>query len=228
MKIGGLQKFTVTDYPGKISCIVFTIGCNFRCPFCQNSQLVTEEASQMPSEKVFEFLEKRKDQLEGVTVTGGEPLIQNGFFDFLEKVKGLGYDIKLDTNGSVPGELKRVVRKGLVDYVAMDIKAPVQEYEKACGVKVNRDKIEESIDYILGMDSYEFRTTAVPTIIDEKAIDQIAKRIEGAEKFYIQQFETKNTLDGDYSDLESFPEKKLKKFKEIAERYVQSCEVRNV
>jgi len=228
MKIGGLQKFTVTDYPGKISCIVFTIGCNFRCPFCQNSQLVTEEASQMPSEKVFEFLEKRKDQLEGVTVTGGEPLIQNGFFDFLEKVKGLGYDIKLDTNGSVPGELKRVVRKGLVDYVAMDIKAPVQEYEKACGVKVNRDKIEESIDYILGMDSYEFRTTAVPTIIDEKAIDQIAKRIEGAEKFYIQQFETKNTLDKDYSDLESFPEKKLKKFKEIAERYVQSCEVRNV
>ncbi len=228
MKIGGLQKFTVTDYPGKISCIVFTIGCNFRCPFCQNSQLVTEEASQMPSEKVFEFLEKRKDQLEGVTVTGGEPLIQNGFFDFLEKVKGLGYDIKLDTNGSVPGELKRVVRKGLVDYVAMDIKAPVREYEKACGVKVNRDKIEESIDYILGMDSYEFRTTAVPTIIDEKAIDQIAKRIEGAEKFYIQQFETKNTLDKDYSDLESFPEKKLKKFKEIAERYVQSCEVRNV
>ncbi|MFP4116477.1 MAG: anaerobic ribonucleoside-triphosphate reductase activating protein [Candidatus Aenigmatarchaeota archaeon] len=228
MKIGGLQKFTVTDYPGKISCIVFTIGCNFRCPFCQNSQLVTEEANEMPADKVFNFLEERPGQLEAVTVTGGEPLIQRNLFEFFGKVKDLGYDIKLDTNGSVPGELKRAVRKDLVDYVAMDIKAPIDEYEKACGIKVNTDEIEESIDFILGLDDYEFRTTAVPTIIDEKTIEEIAKRIEGAKKFYIQQFETKNTLDEDYQELESLPEKRLENFKEIAERYVQSCQIRNV
>ncbi len=228
MKFGGLEKFTVTDYPGKISCIVFTIGCNFRCPYCQNSQLVTEEIDEINEKDILSFLEKRKDQLEGVVLTGGEVLIQNGFIDFLEKVKEMGYDVKLDTNGSIPYSLKKVVRKELVDYVAMDVKAPIHQYEKACGIEVNTDKIEESIDYILGLDSYEFRTTAVPSIIDEEGMKEIAKRIEGAKKFFIQQFQPRNTLDRRYEDIDSFPMKKLEDFKEIAEEYVQNCEVRNV
>ncbi len=228
MKIGGLEKFTVTDYPGKISCIVFTVGCNFRCPFCHNKQLVTEEAEQIPEEDILGFLEKRKGQLEGVTLTGGEALIQSDLFDFLGRVKEMGYDIKIDTNGTIPETLKEVVRKRLVDYVAMDVKAPIDDYDRACGIKVNTDKIEESIDFVLGLESYEFRTTAVPTIIDGQAIEKIATRIEGAERFFIQQFKPRNTLDKGYMDIDGFKREKLEEFRNIAEKYVEECKIRNV
>ncbi len=228
MRIGGLEKFTVTDYPGKISCIVFTLGCNFRCPFCHNRQLVEEEANEIPEEEILEFLEEREGQLEGVVLTGGETLIQNGLFEFLEKVKDMNYSVKLDTNGSVPDSLKKVVRKGLVDYVAMDIKAPLSRYEEACGIGVRTDKIEESIDFILGLESYEFRTTAVPGLIDREAIRNIARRIDGAKKYFIQQFKPRNTLDDKYRKIESLPREELEGFREIAENYVQSCELRNV
>lgn len=228
MRIGGLEKFTVSDYPGKISCIVFTVGCNFRCPFCHNSQLVTEETDEIPEEEVLEFLEKRQGQLEGVVVTGGESLIQPGLFDFLERVKNMGYEVKLDTNGSVPEALKEALKKDLVDYVAMDLKAPLEEYDKACGLEVNTDKIEESLDFVLGLDDYEFRTTVVPGLIDEEAIQKIAMRIEGARKFYIQQFEPENSLDPEYRNRDPLPVETLERMEAIAGRYVQDCELRNV
>ncbi len=228
MKIGGLEKFTVTDYPGKISCVVFTVGCNFRCPFCQNRQLVNGNVEEIDEEEVMDFLEKRQGQLDGVVVTGGEAMIQTGLIDFLERIKDMGYLVKLDTNGSVPETLEKTVRDGLVDYVAMDIKAPLSEYDRACGLKVNTDKIEKSIDFVMGLESYEFRTTAVPGIIDEEAVEKISKRIDWAKKFYLQQFRPKNTLDKEFEDIKPLPKEKLERFKEIAERYVQDCEIRNI
>ncbi|MFP4116001.1 MAG: anaerobic ribonucleoside-triphosphate reductase activating protein [Candidatus Aenigmatarchaeota archaeon] len=229
MKIGGLQKFTVTDYPGKVACIVFTTGCNFRCPFCHNRQLVLEGAEGMPEEKVLNFLGERKGKLDGVVVTGGEPTIQSDLVDFLEKVKELGYSVKLDTNGSIPEALEEVIEKNLVDYIAMDVKAPLDGYDKAGGVDVKTEKIKESIELIMdGMENYEFRTTAVPGLIDEEAVESIARTIEGAERFFLQQFEPKNTLDEKYEGIDKLPIEKLEKFKQIAGKYVKSCELRNV
>ncbi len=228
MKIGGLKKFTVTDYPGKISCIVFALGCNFRCPFCHNSHLVECKAEKIPTEKILGFLEERSGQLEGVVVTGGEPFIQGEIFEFLEKIKQLDYSVKIDTNGSLPEDLKNAVERSLVDYVAMDIKAPLDEYKKAAGIKVDRSKLEKSIDIIMNMENYEFRTTAVPGLIDEQSVEKIARRIDGAKNYFIQQFEPRNTLDPEYSKREKIPVKKLQGFKKTAERFVRNCKLRNV
>ena len=228
MKIGGLEKFTLTDYPGEISCIVFTVGCNFRCPFCHNTQLVTEEAEKTPEKEIFDFLRKRKGQLEGVVVTGGEPTVQSDLPGFLEKVKEMGYKVKLDTNGSISTALKEVLDKDLVDYVAMDVKASLSNYDAVSGVEVETKKIKESIELTMGEKSYEFRTTAVPGLIDEKEIKKISKEIEGAKNYFIQQFEPRNTLKEKYLKMESLSEEKLKKLRDTASKYVRNCEIRNV
>lgn len=228
MKIGGLQKFTLIDYPGKIACIVFTMGCNFRCPYCHNRELVEETAKEIPSQDLFDFLQKRKGQLEGAEITGGEPTIQSGLPKFLKRIKEIGYSTKLDTNGSVPEILQRLLEENLVDYIAMDVKASLENYGKAAGVEVDPEKIRRSIEIVKSAEDYEFRTTVVPGIVDGEGIKKIAEEIEGAERFYLQQFRPENTLDESYEEMEPYPEEKLKKFKEIAESYVKSCEVRNI
>ena len=141
MLIGGLQKMTMLDYPGKVACTIFTYGCNFRCPFCHNATLVIDEASLIPKEEILSYINKRKGILDGVVVTGGEPLLQNDIIDFLRELRESGLLIKLDTNGSYPEKLKEIIDLGLVDYVAMDIKNSRDKYELTTGTKIDIKKI---------------------------------------------------------------------------------------
>lgn len=172
MKITGLQKMTLLDYPGKVACTVFLGGCNFRCPFCHNSQMLDGSAQPvMTEEELFAFLKKRQGLLDGVCVTGGEPTLQPGLPGFLEKIRALGYKVKLDTNGYRPEVLKAVVEQGLVDYVAMDIKNGPQMYAQTAGVELDIEKIEQSILYLVSdRVDYEFRTTVVEPLHSEQDI----------------------------------------------------------
>lgn len=191
MKINGFQKLTLLDFPGKVACIVFTPGCNFRCPFCHNASLVTHiDGERIEEEEILSYLEKRQGLLDGVVVTGGEPTLQGDLADFLGKVKALGYAVKLDTNGTSPEKLKILVEKGLVDYVAMDIKNTAAKYPvtAGCGSAV-LGKVEESIDFLLADTvDYEFRTTVTAELHTPQDIGDIAKRIKGAKRYFLQNF----------------------------------------
>lgn len=226
MDIGGFQNLSLVDYPEKLSCIIWTRGCNFRCPFCYNKELVLfdkRKDSANKTESIFSFLKKRKGLLQGVVLTGGEPLLQKDIEDFIKKIKKLGYAVKLDTNGSFPDRLEKLIQKNLIDYVAMDIKASLENYPQATGVKVNIENIKKSIELIKALENYEFRTTAVPGIVDEKEIRKIGKLAKGAKKFVLQQFEPRNTLDKSYEKKKPYPTAKLKEFQKILEQYVDQC-----
>src|SRR3990172_8063647 len=165
MILGGFQKITLIDYPGKLATTVFTVGCNFRCPFCHNPELVDLKlVHNEESEKEFlAFLKKRKGKLEGVCITGGEPLIQPDIIDFIKKIKKLGFFVKLDTNGTRPDVLKKIIDAKIIDYIAMDIKNQLKFYDKTTGTKVDKNRIKLSVDLIMNSHiPYEFRTTAVP------------------------------------------------------------------
>ncbi len=195
MKIGGFQKTSLLDFPDKISAIIWTMDCNFRCPFCYNKQIVLGEANRIPDEEIFSFLEKRKGLLEGLVISGGEPLLQDDIISFAEKVKKLGYPIKLDTNGSCPEKLKELIDKKLVDYIAMDVKAPKNKYNELTGTKTDISKIEESIEIIKSdAPDYEFRTTFVPNLLKKEDIVEIAKWLDGAKRFYLQEFKNETPL----------------------------------
>ncbi len=175
IKIGGLQKTTFIDYPGKLACTVFLCGCNFRCPFCYSRELVLPEKiknqPKVKKKEFFNFLQERKGLLEAVVVCGGEPTINEDLPDFIKEIKKFGYLIKLDTNGSNPEMLQELINEKLIDYVAMDIKAPIEKYEKTVRVKVETEKIKESVKILKkGIIGYEFRTTVVPGIIDKDDI----------------------------------------------------------
>ena len=192
MVIQGLQKLTLLDYPGKVACTIFTAGCNFRCPFCHNASLVidTYKNQEIPEEELFSFLKKRTGVLDGVCVTGGEPLIQQGIEDLLLKIKELGYAVKLDTNGSFPDKLRRLVEQGLVDYVAMDIKNSQESYGKTIGIEeYDIENVNRSVQYLLrGNVPYEFRTTVVQELHRRSDFESIGRWIEGAQHYYLQQF----------------------------------------
>jgi pyruvate formate lyase activating enzyme len=191
MQINGFQKLTLLDFPGKVACIVFTPGCNFRCPFCHNASLVTHiDGERIEEEEILSYLKKRQGLLDGVVVTGGEPTLQGDLADFLGKAKALGYAVKLDTNGTSPEKLKTLVEKGLVDYVAMDIKNTAAKYPvtAGCGSAV-LGKVEESIDFLLADTvDYEFRTTVTAELHTPQDIGDIAKRIKGAKRYFLQNF----------------------------------------
>ena len=190
--ISGLQKLTLLDYPGTVACTVFTGGCNFRCPFCHNAALVRPEElnRENEEEQVLSFLKKRVGVLDGVAITGGEPLLHADMPAFLEKVRALGYKIKLDTNGSFPDRLIEIVRAGLVDRVAMDVKNAPELYAKTAGVAgLDLRPIERSKDFLLagGVD-YEFRTTVVRGLHTAESLVGAARWIEGAREYYLQQY----------------------------------------
>ena len=189
MKIGGFQKTSLLDYPEKISAIIWTVGCNFNCPFCYNKDLVTGNVGNIPEKEILDYLEKRKNMLEGLVISGGEPLMQKDITAFCEKIKKLGYEIKIDTNGTFPEKLQELVDKNLVDYIDMDVKAPKNKYDELAGKKVDIKKIQKSIEIIQksGLD-YEFKTTFVPGLLKQKDIIEIGKWLEGSKKFYLQQF----------------------------------------
>ncbi len=192
MNIQGLQKLTLLDYPGHVACTVFLGSCNFRCPFCHNALLVTREdenAGGMTDEDFFSFLKKRKGILDGVCITGGEPLLNSDIFEFIKKIRSYGLLVKLDTNGSMPDRLEALLDAGLVDYVAMDIKNAPTKYALTAGVDEYPAEIERSIDIIIKKaPEYEFRTTVVRELHEKENIIKIANRIKNAKKYFLQSY----------------------------------------
>ncbi|MCH5151714.1 MAG: anaerobic ribonucleoside-triphosphate reductase activating protein [Clostridiales bacterium] len=230
MKFGGLQKLTLLDYPEHVACTIFTYGCNFRCPFCHNNSLVTVNFSNLElsdEDEVLRFLNKRKSMLEGVCITGGEPLLQVGIVEFITKVKQLGYKVKLDTNGAFPEKLKEIVQTGLVDYIAMDVKNSQEEYNKTAGCVVDMNAICQSVEFLKrGAVDYEFRTTVTGTFHNEHSIEMTAKWLSGAKRWYLQQFVASSDLID--STVTGCDEQTLKKYQGIAQKYVENTHIRGI
>lgn len=202
MRLGGIQKLTLLDYPGTVACTVFTLGCNMRCPFCHNALLVTktEEAEVYPEEEFFAFLNKRRGILDGVCVTGGEPLLQSDAGEFIAKIKALGYKVKLDTNGSFPDRLEEILKSGNVDYVAMDIKNSPEKYAETVGIPgFDVSKIQRSIEIIRSSGiEYEFRTTVVAPLHNGESIAGAAQMVKGSPKYFLQNFvDSGNLISGE-------------------------------
>ena len=230
MRISGFQKLTALDYPEKIACTVFTPGCNFRCGFCHNAALVTagELPEDIEAEEVFSYLRKRRGILDGLVLTGGEPLLQEGVADFLRKVKELGYLVKLDTNGAFPEKLEELLREGLVDYVAMDIKNSPDKYAHTCGLRlVDWSKIERSVAVIMRLaPDYEFRTTAVDCLHTEDDFYAMGKLIKGVKRWYIQKFVDSGALIG--KGFGAPTDGELRRFAEIASDFAKKVEIRGI
>ena len=205
MILKGLQKTTLLDFPGKLACTVFTGGCNFRCPFCHNASLVTRpsDVEEISTESFFSYVSKRKNLLDGVCITGGEPLLNKDIEDFIVRIRGLGLLIKLDTNGAFPDRLESLLDKGLIDYVAMDIKNSPEKYALTAGLKDGFDisAIQRSIDIIMKKaPDYEFRTTVVRELHDENDIRNITEWLQGARKYFLQKYvDSGDILCGGYS-----------------------------
>ncbi len=231
IEIGGLQKTTLIDYPGRLAATVFLCGCNFRCPFCYSRELVLpEEIKKQPkiSEKeFFDFLKEKKGLLEGIVICGGEPTIHQDLPDFIKKIKDLGYLVKLDTNGSNPEMLKRLIGEKLIDYTAMDVKGPKEKYDEAAGVKVDMRKIGESMAILKEEKvGFEFRTTVVPTIHAKEDIVKIAKWIGPAKKYYLQSFRPEKTVDPKFEKVKPYPKDYLPEIKEEISQFFEVCQVR--
>ena len=226
----GLQKLTLLDYPGKMACTVFTGGCNFRCPYCHNRSLVflNENDGEILTGDILDYLETRKKILDGVCISGGEPLLQKGIKDFIRKVKDLGMLVKLDTNGSSPDILKELIDEGLVDYVAMDIKQYPEKYLKTIGLEnFDLKEIERSKDLLLqGKVDYEFRTTVVREFHEIEDFAKIGEWIKGARRYYLQNFEDHGTCI--QSGLSEVGLPVLEKMAEAVRPYVQEVEIRGI
>jgi pyruvate formate lyase activating enzyme len=231
MQIRGWVKTSLIDYPGRIATVVFTSSCNFRCPYCQNSELVLhpESLPEIDPAEIFQLLTRRRGLIDGVVITGGEPTLQNGLQDFLQKVKELGLGAKLDTNGYRPQVLKDLWERELLDYVAMDVKAAPAKYSLAAGVPVDWRRIEESVRLISssGME-HEFRTTVVPGIVGPEDVEEMAKLIAGAKKYILQQFRPQVTLDPHYREIAPYPARTLLEMAKAAERWIGEVEVRGL
>jgi pyruvate formate lyase activating enzyme len=217
MRIGGLQKVTLIDYPGKIGATVFTQGCNFRCPYCHNPELVdpARYGELLPEEEVLAFLEKRRGKLDAVTVTGGEPTIQKDLDRFLEALKGMRYLVKVDTNGSNPDVLEMLIKRNLVDYLAMDIKGPLKKYEVIASASVDTSRIRRSIELITssGID-HEFRTTVVRSQLDPQDLRSVAKLITKARLYVLQHFVPAKTLDDSFLSASPYSPQELSTIQE--------------
>ena len=229
MNIGGFQKMTLLDFPGKVACTVFTVGCNFRCLFCHNASLVACKSNELYSENdVLSFLEKRRGLLDGVCITGGEPLMQKDIGEFIAKIRQMGYAVKLDTNGSFPDKLKQLVNDGMIDYVAMDVKNCMDKYSETAGAEtLDLSKIEESIDFLLeGRVGCEFRTTVVKEFHCTDDVDKLAQRIKGAKRYYLQNFVDSGELICE--NLHPVDRKTMEQMKETAEKYIENVSLRGI
>lgn len=228
MVLGGLQKLSLLDFPEHVACTVFTLGCNFRCPFCHNAPLVlTNDTPQYPVDDFFSFLEKRKGLLDGVAVTGGEPLLQKDIEGFLEKIKDMGYSVKLDTNGAFPEKLESILKNGLCDYVAMDVKNAKAKYEATAGCEGILPKAEKSVALLMeGRVPFEFRTTAVHELHEAEDFREIGRWISGTARYYIQQFQDSGNL---LQDGFTAPTKEeMEHYLQAAREFVPTAELRGI
>ena len=231
--IAGLQKMTLLDYPGKVACTLFLQGCNYRCPFCHNSELLCHDGEAFMTEEAFlAFLNKRIGLLDGVCVSGGEPTLYPGLEELLRRIKTLGFSVKLDTNGSRPDVLKTLVEKGLVDHVAMDVKNSPRQYGETTGIPgVSLEQIEESLRFLLSdAVSYELRTTVVEPLHDETSLLEMGQWLQSLvpEKkpgvLYLQKFVDRDTVI--FSGLSAPTEEKIARFQEVLMPFVESAKIR--
>ena len=230
MKIGGLQKVSLIDYPGLISACIFLQGCNFKCSYCHNPELVDPRLFQpcIKENEVLDFLNTRKGKLDAVTITGGEPTIQDDLAPFIKKIRKMKYAVKLDTNGSQPQIIKDLLEEKLLDFIAMDIKAPLGKYKDIVKTQVNPDSIKESIRLILKSNiPYEFRTTVVQSQLEEKDILQITKLIPRADCYVLQKFVPVKVLDKKFLKEKSYPEEKFQDIKKHIENKINSVLIRS-
>ena len=229
MKIHGLMKMTILDFPGKVACTVFLGGCDMRCPFCHNSELLDPEApAEMDENDLLAFLRKRQGLLDGVVFTGGEPLLRRDLPELMRKIREMGFLIKLDTNGNHPDRLIEIVEEGLVDYVAMDIKNSPEKYGETIGIPgFDITKVRKSVGFLLqGKVPYEFRTTIVRQFHDEESMRGIAEWIDGADRYYLQEFVDRETVK--YSGLQACSKEQMETFLEIVKTRVKEAELRGV
>lgn len=226
MRLSGLVKSSLIDYPARVSCVVFTQGCNFRCGFCHNPDLIPGGEGTLSEIEFFEFLEQRKGKLDGVVVTGGEPTIQTDLPNFLARIKDHGFSIKLDTNGGNPDVLERLIKSELVDFVAMDIKGPLKKYSQICRFDAVNN-IQKSIKIILDSGlPHEFRTTVLPAYHEVADFEKIGELIRGAQRYTVQGFRDDVVFDKSLVGSEKFGPDKLEQIAEIMKKYVSEVSIR--
>lgn len=226
MKIGGIQKFSTVDYPGYAVASIFTIGCNMRCGYCHNPELVLPEqyVGEIPSDEVLEFLASRRGLLDGVAISGGEPTMQEDLPEFIGRIKSMGFRVKLDTNGTNPEMVKLLIDQKLVDFIAMDIKGPLDKYVQIAARPVDLDAIQESIRLIKTID-HEFRTTIVRSQLELSDFEAIGKLVDGGRRFALQHFVPGNTVSPSFRGSETFTPKEMQDAKVIMSRHVSECVV---
>ena len=225
MILSGLQKLTLLDFPGRIATTVFTNGCNMRCPFCHNASLVVGRADMISEEEFFAFLESRRGRLGGVCVSGGEPTLNSDLPDFIKKIKSMGFEVKLDTNGTNPDMLDHLISEGLVDYVAMDIKSSEKRYSDVAGRCIDIDSIKRSIDILLsGKVDYEFRTTVAKPLFSTGDFTEIGKMIKGAKRYYLQGFLDSGDIVGE--GMSAYSEAEMKRFLSEITPFVSNSQIR--
>jgi pyruvate formate lyase activating enzyme len=239
MTIGGLEKMTLLDYPGQLAAVIFTKGCNFRCHFCYNPLLVwpEREADEKKYEKdysliseddLFLFLESRKGKLDGVVISGGEPTLHQDLPEFIKKIRAMGYKIKLDTNGTNPVMLQKLLDENILDYVAMDIKASPDKYEQVTGVKVDFSNLQKSVKMIISSTlPHEFRTTVVPGLLLLEDFEKMGEMIKGADAWYLQKFKSDVALvDRNLEKAHAYSDEEMLNMAKVGLNFVKICEVR--
>jgi len=229
LRIGGIQPCTLIDYPGKLACVIFTQGCVLRCKYCHNPELVEPKlfTNCIPEERVWAFLQKRVGQLEGVVISGGEPTLQRGLIPFIEEVKDLGYLVKLDTCGYFPEVVSYLLDHHLIDYIAMDMKAPLDTYQKVTQVNTNVQRIKKSIALILSATiPYEFRTTVIKELLSKNDLLQIAQEIRGAQQYYIQKFRPNTILLPELNQSHNYSDTEFEDILHMIQPFVVHCAVR--
>ncbi len=240
MKIHGLNKLTLLDYPGHMACLIFTGACNYRCPFCHNASLVLNPNSQpaISEEEIFAFLQSRKGILEGVCISGGEPTLQADLPEFIRKIRTMGFHVKLDTNGSRPGILKALLEEGLLDYVSMDIKNALKKYLSTIGIPESvsgfnnliTDSVRQSAELLMQSSiPYEFRTTVVKELHNEEDLLSIGKWLNGANAYYLQSFRDSETLVGaSLGQFHAYEPEQMRAFRDLLKPYFETVEVRGI
>ena len=241
MIIGGLEKLSILDYPDHLAAIIFTQGCNFRCHFCYNPMLVLPHKgedeknikekgfSELSTKNLFLFLRERFGRLDGVVITGGEPTLHPDLPEFIKKIKKIGYDVKLDTNGTNPDMLNQLIKEKLIDYIAMDLKAPKEKYEATVNVPVNYKNIEKSVKMIIksGL-PHEFRTTVVPGLLDKNDFTKMGEMIKGAQNWFLQVFKSDTDLvDSTYKGKKAYSRKQMQEFVELGRAAAGVCKLRD-
>ena len=241
MIIGGLEKLSILDYPDHLAAIIFTQGCNFRCHFCYNPMLVLPRKgedeknikekgfSELSTKNLFLFLRERFGRLDGVVITGGEPTLHPDLPEFIKKIKKIGYDVKLDTNGTNPDMLNQLIKEKLIDYIAMDLKAPKEKYEATVNVPVNYKNIEKSVKMIIksGL-PHEFRTTVVPGLLDKKDFIKMGEMITGTQNWFLQVFKSDTDLvNSAYKGKKAYSRKQMQEFVELGRTAAGVCKLRD-